>query len=84
MSKYEFKYRLTQKSSLATIAKAVRALGYSMCIEKRGAFTFSWLQENLDTGREMYEYRTVLDENIADFLNIRLEENGLLAPIEKI
>ena len=34
--KYQFKYRLTQKSSLATIAKAVRALGYDMSIGKGG------------------------------------------------
>jgi len=81
MSKaYKFKYRLTQKSSLATIAKAVRALGYDMSIGK-GGFNFVWWKEDLRalTGR-MYHQHFALDENVAEWLNGQLEEAELLAP----
>lgn len=82
MSKYEFKYRLSQKSSLATIAKAVRALGLSMSIEKRGGWSFSWFEEDPATGKEIYKNRIVLDENVAEWLNLELEAHELLAPEE--
>lgn len=80
MSKYKFKYRLTAKSSLATIAKAVRALGYDMTIEKKG-FTFGWWKEvpGALTGR-LYFQHFALDENIPEWLNEKLEEHELLAP----
>lgn len=63
---YLFKYRLTQKSSLATIAKAVRALGYDMSIRKNG-FSFGWWEERtFSIRREIYEERFVLDENVPE------------------
>lgn len=80
--KYEFKYRLTQKSSLATIAKAVRALGFDMGMEKTG-FYFSFMRDvpGSLTG-QLYESKFVLDENVPDWLNSKLEEKGLLKPLE--
>ena len=81
MSKaYKFKYRLTQKSSLATIAKAVRALGYDMSIEK-GGFRFGWLKDTPGslTG-QLYNQHFALDENVPEWLNSQLENAGLLAP----
>ena len=81
MSKtYQFKYRLTQKSSLNTIAKAVRALGYDMSIGK-GGFNFGWWKYDPRalTG-SMYHQHFALDENIPEWLNGQLEGAGLLAP----
>ena len=77
---YQFKYRLTQKSSLATIAKAVRALGYDMSLEK-GGFRFGWLKDAPGslTG-QLYDQRFVLDENVPQWLNQQLEDHHLLAP----
>lgn len=75
MSKFLFKYRLTTKSSLATIAKAVRALGYSMAIEKKG-FSFGF-----DKG-PIYHSHFALDENVPEWLNKQLEEHELLAPVD--
>ena len=82
--KYEFKYRLTQKSSLATIAKAVRALGMEMKIEKRGV-TISWMEKaNQPTAltQELYRSNTMLDERVSEWLNDKLKERELLAPNE--
>lgn len=78
--KYQFKYRLTQKSSLATIAKAVRALGYDMSIEK-GGFSFGWFKDTPGslTG-QLYKQHFALDENVPEWLNGQLEEAKLLAP----
>lgn len=78
--KYQFKYRLTQKSSLATIAKAVRALGYDMSIEK-GGFNFGWFKDTPGslTG-QLYKQHFALDENVPEWLNGQLEEAKLLAP----
>ena len=78
--KYPIKYRLTQKSSLATIAKAVRALGYDMRIEK-GGFNFGWFKDAPGslTG-QLYEQHFTLDENVPEWLNLQLEGAGLLAP----
>lgn len=72
--KYQFKYRLTQKSSLATIAKAVRALGY-------GGFRFGWFKDTPGslTG-QLYNQHFALDENVPEWLNSQLENAGLLAP----
>ncbi len=77
---YKFKYRLTQKSSLATIAKAVRALGYDMRINKRG-FDFGWWKDTPGslTG-QLYEQHFALDENVHEWLNGQLENAELLAP----
>lgn len=82
--KYEFKYRLSQKSSFAAIAKAVRALGMEMKIEKRGV-TISWMEKaNQPTAltQELYKSNTMLDERVPEWLNGKLEEHELLAPKE--
>lgn len=80
MSKYEFKYRLSQKSSLTTIAKAVRALGYDMSIQK-GGFQFGWWKEvpGALIGK-LYYTHFALDENVPEWLNGELEAHELLAP----
>ena len=80
MSKYQFKYRLSTKSSLAAIAKAVRALGFDMTIEKNG-FNFGWWKEvpGALTGR-LYFQHFALDENVPEWLNGQLEEHELLEP----
>ena len=77
MKKYQFRYRLTTKSSLATIANAVRALGYDMTIGKRG-FNFGWFTEGGLRG--VYHSHFALDENVPEWLNKQLEEHELLAP----
>ena len=82
MGKFEFRYRLTNKSSLAAIARAVRALGYGMNIEEKGGFTFSWWLKSPTEGH-YYDSMFVLDENVPKWLNERLEANGLLAPEDK-
>ncbi|MBQ8958141.1 MAG: hypothetical protein IJ057_06525 [Bacteroidales bacterium] len=76
MRKYKFKYRLSTKSNLATIAKAVRALGYDMTIEK-GGFKFGWWKEVPEAllGKLYYE-RFVLDENVPEWLNGELERTN--------
>ena len=83
MSKtYPFKYRLTQKSSLATIAKAVRALGMELKIEKRGVSIF-WMEEVTlypSSIKEMFRSNGMLDERVPEWLNEKLEERELLAP----
>ncbi len=80
MRKYKFKYRLTKKSNLATIAKAVRALGYSMTIEKNG-FNFGWWKETPGALTcRLYCQHFALDENVPEWLNEQLEEHKLLAP----
>lgn len=70
---YEFKYRLSTKSSLAAIAKAVRALGMEMKIEKN-CISFYWQHG------ETYENPFMLDERVPEWLNERLEAEGLLEP----
>lgn len=82
MIKYEFKYRLTQKSSLATIAKAVRALGMEMKIEKRSV-TISWMEKAhhpTASTPEIYNSNSMLDDRVPEWLNEKLEERELLAP----
>lgn len=82
MGKYRFKYRLTAKSSLATIAKAARALGFEMTMEKNG-FQFGWWKEvpGSLTG-QLYFQHFALDENVPEWLNQQLEEAELLAPMD--
>ena len=80
IKKYQFRYRLTTKSSLATIAKAVRALGYDMNIDK-GGFTFGWWKEGGLRGC-IYLSHFALDDSVPEWLNQQLEENELLAPAD--
>ena len=51
-----------------------------MSIEKRGGWSFSWFEEDPSTGKEIYKNRIVLDENVAEWLNLELEAHELLAP----
>lgn len=77
MSQHEFRYRLTAKSSLATIAKAVRALGMEMKIEKQ-SISFSWDTDSTVAGKTIYNNKFMLDEKVPEWLNERLEAEGLL------
>jgi len=78
MSKYQFKYRLTAKSSLATIAKATRALGLEMHIaEKHVCFN---RYRSCDGGIFCDSF-IVDDKNVPDWLNKRLEAEGLLKTV---
>lgn len=70
---YVFKYKLSQKSSLAAIAKAVRALGLNMTVEK-DRVSFS------NRPGEKYEYKFMIIERVPEWLNERLEAEGLLNP----
>lgn len=79
---YEFKYRLSQKSSLAAIAKAVRALKIEMKIETDRGVSFIWYSKG-PSGRSLYNNEFVLDENVPEWLNKRLEGEGLLKPLEQ-
>ena len=79
---YEFKYRLSQKSSLAAIAKAVRALKIEMKIETDRGVSFIWYSES-PSGRSLYNNQFVLDEHVPEWLNERLEGEGLLKPLEQ-
>ena len=81
MKKYEFRYRLTQKSSLAAIAKAVRAMNMELIVYS-GYISISWYYVSSETGREMWTRKNLKDEDVAGWLNRELEEKGLLAPIE--
>lgn len=82
MSKYEFKYRLSQKSSLAAIAKAVRALKIEMKIETDRGVSFIWYSKG-PSGISLYNNEFVLDEHVPEWLNKRLEGEGLLKPLEQ-
>lgn len=79
--KFEFRYRLTSKSSLAVVTKAVRALGFEMKV-KFNHYHFDWERQDLETGKTIYECREMQDIQVIDFLNEKLEEFGLLAPEE--
>lgn len=79
---YEFKYRLSQKSSLAAIAKAVRALKIEMNIETDRGVSFIWYSKG-PSGRSLYNNEFVLDEHVPEWLNKRLEGEGLLKPLEQ-
>lgn len=79
---YEFKYRLSQKSSLAAIAKAVRALKIEMKIETDRGVSFIWYSKD-PSGRSLYNNEFVLDEHVPEWLNKRLEGEGLLKPLEQ-
>ena len=60
--KYEFKYRLSQKSSFAAIANAVRALKLEMKIETDRGVSFAWYSKS-PSGRSFYNNEFVLDEH---------------------
>ena len=79
---YEFKYRLSQKSSLTAIAKAVRALKMEMKIETDRGVSFIWYSKS-PCGRSLYNKEFVLDEHVPEWLNKRLEGEGLLKPLEQ-
>lgn len=82
MSKYEFKYRLSQKSSFAAIAKAARALKLEMKIETDRGVSFAWYSKS-PSGRSLYNNEFVLDEHVPEWLNQRLEAEGLLKSLEE-
>ena len=81
MEKYKFRYRLTNKSSLASIAKAVRELGYNMNINKDG-FYFFWEKKSDKSAFGIPQHRYLTDAEIPEWLNGELEDHDLLAPEE--
>lgn len=80
--KYEFKYRLSQKSSFVAIAKAARALKLEMKIETDRGVSFAWYSKS-PSGRSLYNNVFVLDEHVPEWLNQRLEAEGLLKSLEE-
>lgn len=80
--RYLFKYRLSQKSSFAQIAKAVRALGYQLKTEKRGV-TITWDESAVDNPcKTIFRSQGLIDERVPEWLNEQLEGKGLLRPME--
>ena len=80
--RYLFKYRLSQKSSFARIAEAVRALGYQLKTEKRGV-TITWDESAVDDPcKTIFRSQGLIDERVPEWLNEQLEEKGLLRPME--
>ena len=81
--RYLFKYRLSQKSSFATIAEAVRSLGYQLKTEKRGV-TITWDEPSAsDPCMTVFHSQMLIDERVPEWLNKQLEEKGLLKPQEQ-
>lgn len=72
MGKYKFRYRLTNKSSLASIAKAVRELGYNMNINKDG-FYFFW---------EKNQTKVLSASHNTAISRMRKYQNGLMASLK--
>ena len=80
--RYLFKQRLSQKSSFVRIAEAVRALGYELKTEKRGA-TISWDETSVsDPSKTIFHSQGLTDERVPEWLNEQLEKRGLLKPQE--
>lgn len=79
--KYKFKYRLSNKSSFAAIANAARALKLEMKIETDRGVSFIWYSKS-PSGISLYNNEFVLDEHVPEWLNQRLEGDGLLKPLE--
>ena len=76
------KCRLTQRSSFARVAKAVRALGYELKTDLRGV-TVTWDELSMDnSAKTVFNCRNLTDERLPEWLNEQLEENGLLKPQE--
>ena len=81
MGKFKFRYRLSTKSSLAAIAKAVRELGYNMEITANG-FHFYWTKESQLTPFGIPQSHYLTDAEVPEWLNFELEDHDLLAPEE--
>ena len=73
--KYEFKYRLSQKSSFAQVVKAARACNFSLTVDS----TTIHFTSNKDGD---YFSRFVRLEDVPDWLNGQLEDRELLKPME--
>lgn len=80
---YIFKDRLSQATSFAKIAVAVRYLGYQLKIEKNGV-TITWDEPSVsDPGKTIYHSQILIDARVPEWLNEQLEEHGLLKPQEQ-
>lgn len=80
--RYLFKYRLSQKSSFVRIAEAVRALGYELRTEKRGV-VITWDAPAVSNPiKTVFHSQGLIDERVPEWLNEKLEEQGLLKPQE--
>lgn len=65
-------------SSLASVLKAVRALGYELKSEKKGV-TITWEREHPEyPGKMMFHSQGLIDERVPEWLNEELEDKGLL------
>lgn len=79
---FPFKFRLSQKSSFARVAEAVRALGYELKTDRKGV-TITWDALSLDNNaKTVFHCKNLTDERVPEWLNEQLEENGLLKPQE--
>lgn len=72
--KYEFKYRLSQKSSFAQVIKAARACNFSLTVDYT-SICFSGTKD------EDYFSRFVRLEDVPEWLNGQLEDRELLKPL---
>lgn len=74
--KYEFKYRLSQKSSFAQVIKAARACNFRMTVD--------WNSIHFTSTKDgEYYSRDVRLEDVPEWLNGQLEDRELLKPLEK-
>lgn len=78
---YKIKYRLSQKSSLAAVTKAIRELGFTMKV-RYNCYHIEWERQDYDTGRMIYECRDIRDEDLIEWINNKLEEAELLKPLD--
>ena len=75
MSKYEFKYRLSQKSSFAQIVKAARACNFDISVN----WNIIHFTSNEDGN---YFGSDIPLEDVPEWLNMQLEDRELLKPFE--
>lgn len=76
---YKIKYRLSQKSSLAAVANAIRELGYTLKI-LYNCYRIEWERQDHETGRMIYECRDIRDTDLIEWINNKLEDTGLMKP----
>ena len=74
---YEFKYRLSQKSSFAQIVKAARACNFNMDV-RWNRIHFASTEEGNYFGSD------IPIEDVPEWLNMELEDRGLIKPFEPV
>lgn len=73
-----FKRRLTKSSSFKTILEAVRALGYELRTDNRGVVIIWETPSFVDPCKSIFHNKGLTDERLPEWLNEKLEEQGLL------